>query len=76
MEPRYRIVRDRYSGYEVQVWRWWCLRWVQAGGTNTHNTVEDAERFAESCEKKRLRKRHAGNVVKYLGGISPRESDQ
>lgn len=41
-----RIVSDNYCGYEVQVWRWWFPFWVEAGFTNTHATLEGAERWA------------------------------
>ena len=55
----YRIVRDAYSGYEVQSWRWWWPFWTQVA-INTHHTVERAEEYA---------KRRAGGVVKYLGKL-------
>lgn len=42
-----RIVRDRWLGYEVQIWRWWWPFWVQANFSNTHTTIEGAERFAK-----------------------------
>lgn len=54
----YRIVRDHYAGYEVQMRWWWFPLWVQAGFSNTHSTVEKAERWAEA---------HAKGTVKYLG---------
>lgn len=60
----YRIVRDAYAGYEVQILRrilWIFPKWVQAGGTNTHKRVEDAEAYARA---------HAAGVVKYLGDLS------
>lgn len=48
---RYRIVRDKYSGYEAQIKFWWNpLFWWQMSerggyGTNTHPSVELAEDF-------------------------------
>lgn len=52
MAKRYRIVTDRYAGYEVQ-WRWkWLPIWWQAGGTNTFLSVENAEKYAERCKKR------------------------
>lgn len=42
----YRIVRDRFSEYEVQIRRWWWPFWVQAGIRNSHSSVERAEDFA------------------------------
>lgn len=44
---RYRIVRDRYLGFEVQKKVWWWPLWVQVGFANTHATVENARLFAE-----------------------------
>ena len=41
-----RVVRDAYSGYEVQSWRWWLPVWVQMGGCNTHVSLEKAEEYA------------------------------
>jgi hypothetical protein len=39
---RYRIVRDRYAGFECQKWRLWFPFWVQMGYTNTHPSIEKA----------------------------------
>lgn len=44
-KTRYRIVRDRWLGYEVQVWRWWWPKWTCAGFSNTHSSIERAERW-------------------------------
>jgi hypothetical protein len=57
----YRIVRDRYCGYEVQVRRWWFPIWVMAGFCNTFSSVEQAEEYA---------RQRAGEVVKQLGRLS------
>ncbi len=61
MSARYRVVRDNYAGYEVQIWRWWWPFWVPASPCNTHISVERAEEWARG---------HAGDVVKYLGPIT------
>ena len=53
---RYRIVRDNYLGYEVQVKSWWLPFWRQ-GITNTHDSVEKAERYAKVISKQ---------VIKYV----------
>jgi hypothetical protein len=55
---KYRIVTDRYSGFEVQAWRWWWPFWWQCGFTNTHQTVEQAEAYA--------RRQAAGRLVKLV----------
>lgn len=57
----YKIVRDRYLGYEVRVWRWWFPFWMQAGFTNTHSSVDAAERWARE---------RASGCVKHLGQLS------
>lgn len=58
--PRYRIVRDRHAGFEVQIWTWWLPIWRQAGFANTHSTEERALEFARW---------HANPVVRYLGAL-------
>lgn len=63
---RYRIVIDVFAGYEVQAWRWWWPFWMQCGGTNTHTTVEDAEKYARFYAKQRQSRR----VVKLLGDLT------
>lgn len=60
MSGHYRIVRDHYAGYEVQVRRWWWPFWVQAGFCNTHSSVERAEEWAKA---------HASGVIKHLGHL-------
>ena len=61
-KPEYRVVRDNYCGYEVQIRRWWHWPlWLQVDFSNTHRSVEDAETFAEG---------HARSPVKYLGRLS------
>jgi len=43
---RVRIVTDDYAGFEVQHrYRWWPF-WIQTRGTNTHSTLEAAEKWA------------------------------
>lgn len=48
---KYRIVKDCYSGYECQKWRWWFPFWCQMGGTNTHRTVQLAIEFIKNNHK-------------------------
>ena len=54
MKKKYRIVTDRFAGFEVQVWgRWWWFPfWRQVGFTNTHGTIEEAKRFIEKEKQK------------------------
>lgn len=44
---RYRIVRDSYAGFEVQIWRIWFPFYVMVGYSNTHISVEKAKEFIE-----------------------------
>jgi len=53
----YRIVTDRFSGYEVQCRSWWWPFWHQPI-TNTHCSIERAEEYA---------RRISGKIVKNLG---------
>ncbi len=67
---RYRIVRDCYLGYEVQVKRWWWPFWMQIGGrvatvTNTNRSIEDAEALARDHASGRH-----GRFVKELGVLA------
>lgn len=59
---KYRIVTDRYAGFEVQAWRWWMPIWLQVG-VNTFRTAGDAERWAVA---RHHRVRNSGRVVKVL----------
>lgn len=63
MANEYRIVRDAYLGFEVQVRRWWWPFWSQCNFINTHSSLERAEQFARD---------HAAgiaDIVKYLGKL-------
>ena len=48
MNNKYRIVKDKYLGFEVQVKIWWLpFWWYQCGGINTHHSIENAERYID-----------------------------
>jgi hypothetical protein len=65
--PTWRIVTDKYCGYEVQVRRWWWPFWICHGFANTHTNIEAAERYAlKSAKQHRL---HRQNIVKELGKL-------
>ena len=49
---KYRIVRDKYRGYECQVWRLWFPFWVQMNVVNTHISLESAIHYIKKREKK------------------------
>lgn len=47
MKHKYRIVGDKYLGYECQVKYWWFpICWFQIA-VNTHATVEAAKAYIE-----------------------------
>ena len=52
MKNRYRVVTDRYNGFEAQVQFWWFpFMWFQIGGCNTHNSIERAEAYIRNGSK-------------------------
>jgi hypothetical protein len=46
MKTKYRIVTDKYLGYEAQVWRWYWPFWSQMS-VNTHKTIEKARGYID-----------------------------
>jgi hypothetical protein len=46
METKYRIVADKYAGYEAQVWRWYWPFWCVLG-VDTYDTIKKARRFID-----------------------------
>lgn len=70
---QYRIVTDKFQGFEVQYKVWWWPFWSQCGtrssDTNTHHTVEEAERFALAHADARKPKKFKAKVVKTLGEL-------
>jgi len=45
----YRIVKDRWAGYEVQQKIWWLGSWHMPS-SNTHQTLEEAEAYIEKIK--------------------------
>lgn len=52
---KYRVVRDKCNGFEVQSWRWYWPFWMQCHNapyrTNRHHTLDEALIFIEKCKK-------------------------
>ena len=44
-KSEYRVVTDNYFGYAVQKRRWWWPIWIQCGFTNTHSSLEKAQKY-------------------------------
>lgn len=59
LKNKYRIVRDLYAGYEVQVRFWWLPFLWLLHPINTHYSVERAEEYIK-------RQRLNMSVVKYI----------
>lgn len=64
----YRIVRDGFAGFEVQIKRWWWPFWSMIG-SNTHPNIERAEKYAEDHARGFLQRKtmNGNDVVKELG---------
>ncbi len=55
---KYRIVTDKYLGFEVQERIWYSFSWVQSSGSdsnfsNTHGTLEKAKEHIKYLKEKR-----------------------
>lgn len=48
---KYRIVRDRFSGFSVEYKLAFVPFWLQCDFSNTHSTIEEAMAFALSHSK-------------------------
>ena len=55
---RYRIVKDDHLGFEAQFRYWWMPLYNELDWSNTHHSVDSAERM--------INNRKSGRVVKYL----------
>lgn len=53
---QYRIVTDKYTGYECQIRFWYFPFWTQIS-INTNLSIEQAEEFIDSDRTKRNHKR-------------------
>ncbi len=62
---KYRIVTDKYQGFEVQKKLWWWPIWIQ-NPVNTHSSLECAEKYARNLATKNIKKNNS-KVVKNLG---------
>lgn len=51
MKNRYRIVSDKYAGYEVQIKYWFLPFWIQADFTNTFRNIDRAKEFMEKHKR-------------------------
>ena len=62
--PRYRIVTDRWNGFEVQVWRWWWPFW-EMPAVNTSASPRQAKEWLER-HLSRKTTQFQSQVVEYI----------
>jgi len=46
-KKRYRIIFDRYSGYEAQWRHWWSPIWIQCFRINTSTSIDRAKKVVQ-----------------------------
>jgi hypothetical protein len=64
--PRYRIVTDRWNGFEVQEWCWWWPFW-RMPILNTSASVEDAKAWlSRHLNRGAQRNTFKSKVVEYI----------
>jgi hypothetical protein len=49
-KTHYRVVTDRYLGFEAQVRYWWSPFWIECGYPNTHPSIEKAVDHIKRCK--------------------------
>lgn len=60
LKTKYRVVTDKYLGYEAQFKPWYYPFWLQCFGVNTANTLERAK---TTIERHKKHKRQKNRVV-------------
>jgi hypothetical protein len=65
MKTKYRIVTDRFAGYECQEWNWYWPFWTQMNGINTHDSIEQARSWLDHRIKERIIQSKPIYVVEY-----------
>lgn len=51
---KYRVVTDKYAGYEAQEWHWYWPFWSQIGVTNTSPTIDQAISIIQNKQKRKV----------------------
>lgn len=51
---KYRIVTDKYAGFECQKWRWYFPFWCQMGVINTFRDIDKAKQFILKDQKSQV----------------------
>lgn len=47
-KTKYRIITDKYAGYEAQMKYWYWPFWVMVYGCNTNCSIEQAEKLIQA----------------------------
>ncbi len=63
---KFRIVTDRYNGYEVQIKRWWFPFWVECWKNGCVNSFSDINKAKTWIQNGRPMNRFKRNVVEVL----------
>lgn len=63
-KPRYRIVKNKYHGYSLEVWRWWWPVWYAVPFSGCYS-VEMVEKYLRGILDEQ--ERYKNRFVKYLG---------
>jgi hypothetical protein len=63
LKTKYRIMTDKYLGFQVEEKRWFWPFWGMVGFCNTHQSVAEAEAWLMLY----LQRPRANRLVKYLG---------
>lgn len=66
---KYRIVTDDYLGYAVEVKYLLIPFWIEVRGSNTHKSIENAERWLQMHLEQLNKSREKKKVVKNLGEL-------
>ena len=73
---RYRVVRDRYLGYEAQFKVWWCPFWLQCCSTSGGRGINSSYSLKSAlqvCADHFKRRRNLSRVGQVVAQLSPRE---
>lgn len=60
---KYRIVTDRFAGYELQSKVWWFPFWLQVDGINTNLSINAAKDLMDKRIKGEKKYRFKSKVV-------------
>jgi hypothetical protein len=65
-DSKYRIVTDKFNGFEVQIKRWWLPIWVQCHKLGSVNSFRSIDAAKEWVKKGRPKDDFKSFVVEYL----------